>query len=156
MNRSIGIQAYTLLAFVLFHSAPADVTVLRGSGPQFPLQVDGVFLTVKHSDNGRADSSVAPLPVSWYAEIRDNIDSTYTYPQALRAKKRELAGCPKGFKYGSRLTLHYRGACVLTLLFSCGSFRAAKCITSTDPYPFVLVFTKGFCRRLERLANGGK
>ena len=144
---------FVFLSLLCGTAARADVTVMRGNGPQFPLQVDAIFLIEKFIPNGFADSSVKQLPVSFYAEVRDNIDSSFTYPQALKAGRKELAGCKKGFKYGAQVVFRNKGAWVMSLFFSCGDFGAAKCMTSTDPYPFVVVFTKGFSRKLRKLAS---
>ena len=153
MKTETIIVASIFMALLYCTAARADVTVMRGNGPQFPLQVDAIFFIVKFIANGSADSSVKQLPVSFYAEVRDNIDSSYTYPQALRAGRKELAGCKKGFRYGAQMVFRNKGARVMSLFFSCDDFGAAKCMTSADPYPFVVVFTKGFSRKLHRLAS---
>lgn len=130
-----------------------DATVLRGSGPDFPLEVDSVFFFVMYDSAGKTDSCVTALPRSFYAELRDNIDSVYNYAAALKLRRKELSGCATKPRYGSCLTFMTMGSVVLKIMFSCGDYHSGKLVTATDQYPFVVKLTKGFSERLNKLAK---
>ncbi len=131
----------------------SDVHVLRGSGPEYPLEVDSVFFFVWFDSAGRIDSLVRALPASFYAELRDNIDSVYNYATALSLRRKELSGCTSGLKYGACLSFTTLGSTTLKILFSCGDFVSGKLLTATDNYPFVVKLTKGFSVKLRKLAR---
>jgi hypothetical protein len=131
----------------------ADATVTRGSGPDFPLEIDSAFLFVWLDSAGKYDSSVRALPASMYADLRDNIDSVYNYATALSLRRKELSGCGHGPRYGSCLSFTMLGTMAVKVLFPCGSYSSAKVVTATDRYPFVVKFTKGFSERLKKLAK---
>ena len=144
--------AAALLACCALRAFP-DVSVVRGGGPDFPLDVDSVYFFAWRDSGGAADSLITPLPASLYAELRDNIDSVYNYATALSAHRKELAGCPRGRPYSSSLTFFTLGTPSLKVLFSCGNYTSAKLLTATDRYPFVVKFTKGFTGKLKKIAG---
>ena len=149
--------AAALLACYALRALP-DVSVVRGNGPDFPLDVDSVYFVAWRDSGGTADSLVKPLPLSLYAELRDNIDSVYNYATALSLHRKELVGCPRGRPhsrpYGARLAFYTLGTPSLKVLFSCGNYASAKLVTATDRYPFVVKFTKGFAGKLRKLSRG--
>jgi hypothetical protein len=153
LHRTFSCTFFWPLLFICSSFVYPDVTVTRGSGPDFPLEADSAFLFVWHDSAGKSDSSITGLPVSIYAELRENIDSVYNYATALRFKRKELSGCATGHKYGSCLSFTTLGMVTLKLLFSCGEYRSAKLLTATDQYPFVVKLTKGFSEKLRKLAK---
>jgi hypothetical protein len=140
-------------AFACASGLFADATVTRGSGPNFPLEADGVLLFVWRGLAGAADSSVTALPLSVYTELRENIDSVYNYATALKLRRKELSGCEKGPKYGACLSVTTLGTATLKVFFLRSDFRSGKILTATDRSPFVVIFTKGFSEKLKRLAK---
>jgi hypothetical protein len=142
-----------MLVAVCALSAFSDVHVLAGSGPDYPLAVDSVFFFAWFDSAGRRDSLVTALPASFYAELRDNIDSVYNYATAFSLRRKELSGCHSGLRYGSCLSFTTLGTTTLKILFSCGNFSSGKLLTATDQYPFVVKLTKGFSDKLRKLAR---
>jgi hypothetical protein len=149
--------AAALVACCALRAFP-DVSVVRGGGPDFPLDVDSVYFFAWRDSGGAADSLIKPLPVSLYAELRENIDSMYNYATALSLHRKELVGCPQGRlhsrPYGACLTFYTLGTPSLKVLFSCANYGSAKLLTATDRYPFVVKFTKGFAGKLRKIAGG--
>jgi hypothetical protein len=151
---------YRICFVLLFVAVPAcmpgvfaDATVTRGSGPDFPLEIDSAFLFVWLDSAGKYDSVVTALPASVYADLRDNIDSVYNYATALSLGRKELSGCVSGPKYGACLSFTVLGTMAVKVLFPCGNYASAKVQTATDRYPFVVKLTKGFSERLKKLAK---
>ena len=149
--------AAALLACCALRAFP-DVSVVRGGGPDFPLDVDSACFFAWHDSGGAADSLIKPLPASLYAELRDNIDSVYNYAAALSLHRKELVGCPRSRPYsrpyGACLMFYTLGTPSLKVQFSCGNYGSAKLLTATDRYPFVVKFTKGFAGELRKLSRG--
>jgi|GEM_PF-1785432 hypothetical protein len=149
----LGCAPVIMLIAVCALRAFPDVYVLKGSGPEYPLDVDSVFFFVWFDTAGRTDSLVTALPASFYAELRDNIDSVYNYATALSLRRKELSGCKGGPKYGACLSFTTLGSTTLKILFSCGDFGSGKLLTATDHYPFVVKLTRGFSAKLRKLAR---
>lgn len=153
VHRAFSRTFFWSLLFICASLVYPDVTVMHGSGPDFPLEADSAFLFVWHDSAGTSDSIITGLPASMYTELRENIDSVYNYATALRLKRKELSGCATRHKYGSCLSFTTLGTITLKLLFSCGDYRSAKLLTATDQYPFVVKLTKGFSEKLRKLAK---
>ncbi len=151
--QALGCVHAIMLVAVCALCAFPDAHVLAGSGPEYPLDVDSVFFFVWFDSVGRTDSLVTALPASFYAELRDNIDSVYNYATALSLRRKELSGCKNGLRYGSCLSFTTLGTTTLKILFSCGDFGSGKLLTGTDQYPFVVKLTKGFSAKLRKLAR---
>jgi hypothetical protein len=133
----------------------SDVTVIRSGGPTFPLQVDKVRATVYRNVGEKKDSLTVGLPVSLYAELRDNIDTIFTYADALRKRRRELSENSDHASGGSYVTFEYLGLCVMRIFFSNTGFGSGKLAAAEDRYPFVVILTKGFSKRLKKLIKIG-
>lgn len=148
-------SAGILLVFLCAAVALPDATVVQSGSPTFPLQVDNVTLTVPCSPGGKKrDSMTVRLSVSLYAELRDNIDTIFTYADALRRHRQELSGTSGGNDSArSCLRLEYMGLCVMRIFFLNGSYRSGKLIAAVDRYPFVVVLTKGLSARLKKFAG---
>jgi hypothetical protein len=131
----------------------SDATVLAGGGPEFPLDVDSVYFFAWRDSGGRVDSIVKALPISVYAELRENIDSVFNYAASLRSQRRELSGCRRGRAFPSCISCYTMGTLSLKIQFACGDFGGGKVLTATDRYPFVVRFTKGFSAKLRRLCG---
>jgi hypothetical protein len=131
-----------------------DASVLKGSGPDYPLDIDSVFFFVWYDSAGRTDSLVKALPASFYAELRDNIDSVYNYAAALARHRRELSGCSRGRPYDACLSFFTLGTASLKILFTCGDYQSGKLLTATDRYPYVVKLTRGFSAKLRKLSHG--
>jgi hypothetical protein len=134
-----------------------DASVVQSGSPTFPLQVDKAKLIIYRESAGKkADSLTLSLPVSLYAELRDNIDTVFTYADALRNRRQELSGC-RGKADGrwSCLTFEYMGLTVLRVFFSCNGYKSGKLAAAVDRYPFVVVLSKGFSTRLKKLIKTG-
>lgn len=133
--------------------------MVQSGSPTFPLQVDNVTI-VMHVRRGlgkKRDSVTVRLPVSLYAELRDNIDTVFTYADALMRHRRELAQQENAdtVHTGSYLTFEYMGLRVMSIFFSNQGFTSGKLIAAEDRYPFVVVLTKGFSVRLKKLIKTG-
>jgi hypothetical protein len=147
MFRTI-IFSYLLVHTLAVTSCFSDATVVQSGSPTFPLQADSVSLTVHRVRGNGVDSAVIGLPVSLYAELRDNIDTVFTYADALRRHRRELSQ-----SVTSCLTVGYMGICVMRIFFSNNGYRSGKLVAAVDRYPFVVVLTKGLSARLKKLAE---
>jgi hypothetical protein len=132
-----------------------DATVVQSGSPAFPLQVDNVTLIVHRSIAKKRDSVTFRLPVSFYAELRDNIDTIFTYADALRKHRRELSCTADAAHNGSSLTFEYMGLRVMSIFFPDQSCTSGKLVAAEDRYPFVVVLTKGFSARLKKLIKTG-
>jgi hypothetical protein len=127
-----------------------DGSVVQSGSPTFPLQVDRLSLRViRAAAAKKPDTASIPLPVSLYADLRDNLDTIFTYADALRKRRPELAGNPSG----PSLTIEYMGLCVMRIFFLNNSYKSGKLIASVDRYPFVVVLTRGFSARMKKLAG---
>ena len=130
------------LLLCLSRSVYPDASVLGGGGPEFPLAVDSVYYFTWHGSAGKVDSVVKALPVSVYAELRENIDSVFNYAVSLRSQRKELSGCRRGRAFSSCISCYTMGTLSLKIQFACGDFSGGKVMTATDRYPFVVKFTK--------------
>jgi hypothetical protein len=147
-----------VLIIALFASAVLpDASVVQSGSPTFPLQVDKVKLTVHRGAEKKTDSLTLPLPVSLYAELRDNIDTIFTYADALRNRRQELSGCrgKAGGALSSCLTFEYMGLTVMRVFFSCSGYKSGRLAAAVDRYPFVVVLSKGFSVRMKNLTKTG-
>jgi hypothetical protein len=134
-----------------------DASVVQSGSPTFPLQVDKVKLTVHYDAGKKTDSLTLPLPVSLYEELRENIDTVFSYADALRNRRQELSGCrgKAGDSPSSCLTFEYMGLSVMRVFFSCNGYKSGKLAAAVDRYPFVVVLSKGFSTRLKKLIKTG-
>lgn len=142
------------ILIVVFYAAGAfpDATVIQSDVPTFPLQVDEAKATVCRVHVKKEDSCTVRLPVSLYAELRDNIDTVFAYADAFRKRRPELS---ENADSGSCLTFEYMGLFVMRIFFLNGGYRSGKLVTAEDRYPFVVVLTKGFSVRLRKLIKTG-
>jgi hypothetical protein len=146
-----------LIVFMFTAVSFPDATVVQSGSPTFPLQVDKVTLFVPPEAGTKRDSLTVRLPASLYAELRDNIDTIFTYADALRRHRRELSGTFGGDEDARPcLTLEYMGLCVMRIFFVNNGFRSGKLIAAVDRYPFVVVMTRGFSARLKKLVRTGQ
>jgi hypothetical protein len=144
-------RACLLITVFCTASAIADGSVVQSGSPTFPLQVDRAVLTLRCGQGKTAPPRTVSLPVSLFAELRDNIDTMFTYADALRRRRPELAGAPEK----ACLSFEYMGVSVLRMYFPCGRFESGRLESSEDRYPFVAVLTKGFTARLKKLIKPG-
>jgi hypothetical protein len=142
---------FSMLA--LAATAFPDASVVQSGCPTFPLQVDKVTLTIAKS-SGKNPRTRA-LPLSTYEELRGNIDTIFTYADALRNRRPELAGC----EHAPILTFEYMGITVMRVIFPCEArtarnpYKSARLSAAEDRYPFVVVLTRGFSTRMKKLAD---
>jgi hypothetical protein len=134
-----------------------DATVVQSGSPTFPLQVDKLTLSVFRSSPGKKglDSATVRLPLSLYAELRDNIDTVFTYADALRRRRPELSPHPADRAAGPCLTIEYMGLWVMRLYFQSVACKSGRLIAAVDRYPFVVVLTRGFAARMKKLIKTG-
>lgn len=151
-------SAFILIVLVFAAAALPDATVVQSGSPTFPLQADKVTLSVRWAGSGKRgqDSVTVRLPVALYADMRDNIDTIFTYADALRRHRPELAASPDDAPVRPRLTIEYMGICVMQLFFQNGAYKSGKLVAAVDRYPFVVVLTRGFAARLKKLAAAGR
>ena len=147
-----------LLILTLAAAALPDATVVQSGSPTFPLQVDKVTLSVPYGCPAKRgqDSVTVRLPVALYADMRDNIDTIFTYADALRRRRPELAASPDDAPVRPRLTIEYMGICVMQMFFQNSTYKSGKLVAAVDRYPFVVVMTRGFAARMKKLAAAGK
>jgi hypothetical protein len=156
MNRTLSVAGLTVFALCVIAVFPG-VSVVQSGSPTFPLQVDKVTLTIAGRSGKKPDSRTMTLPLSTYEELRGNIDSIFTYADALRNRRRELARCA----HASCLTFEYMGIAVMRIAFPCearnarGVYRSGRLAAAEDRYPFVVVLTRGFSARLKKLTKTG-
>jgi hypothetical protein len=149
MFRTIMFSMLALAATVF-----PDASVVQSGSPTFPLQVDKVALTVVCGGGKNLVSRTVGLPLSMYEELRGNIDTIFTYADALRNRRPELAGC----EHAPILTFEYMGIPVMRVVFPCEArtarnpYTRARLSAAEDRYPFVVVLTRGFSVRLKKLA----
>ena len=152
--RRRSVAAVGALLLLISSRTFPDARVISGSGPEFPLAIDSVYFFAWHDSAGAADSAVTALPQTWYADLRNNIDSVFNYVSALRSHRKELSGCGHGCAFRSCLSFYTEGEPTLKVMFGCGDYAGGKLVTATDHYPFVVKLTKGFAAKLKRLASG--
>jgi hypothetical protein len=147
-----------LLILTLAAAALPDATVVQSGSPTFPLQVDKITLSVPYGCPAKRgqDSVTARLPVALYEDVRNNIDTIFTYADALRRHRPELAASPEDASVRPRLTIEYMGICVMRLFFQNSAYKSGKLVAAVDRYPFVVVLTRGFAARMKKLAAAGK
>jgi len=123
----------------------ADATVIQSASPAFPLEIDRVILTGKHLGVKKADT----LRLSLYDELRDNIDSVFSYADALRLHRQELSiSSETGY---ACVSFEFLGLPAMKVFLQNAQCKSAKLSAAMDHYPYVVVFTKGFSKRLRKL-----
>lgn len=152
--RSIVFSQIIILTMAVFN-AFSDATVVQSGSPTFPLRVDNVKLTKYRGQGKKQDSMTIKLPVSLYAELRDNVDTIFTYADALRKHRRELLRTTGTMRNGSCLTFEYMGLWVMRIFFSNNGYGSGKLMAAEDRYPFVVVLTRGFSARMKKLIKTG-
>ncbi len=131
----------------------ADATVIQSGSPAFPLEIDRIVLTIvnNHTKN-RVDTVSRVLRQNLYAELRDNIDTVFSYADALRLHRSELSVSAESSS--AYLTFEYLGLPAMKVFLQNPTCKSAKLSSSTDRYPYVIVFTKGFSTQLRKLLRG--
>jgi len=141
-----------ILALVVPGAFP-DAIVVQSGSPTFPLQVDNVKLSEGRGAGKETDTLSLQLPISLYADFRDNVDTMLTYADALRKHRPEISTAEGNKEPRRVLAFEYMGLCVMQVFFSGTGFSSGKLVATEDRYPFVVILTKGFSARLERLAR---
>jgi hypothetical protein len=150
MLREIIIFPLIIVA-VVAGTAFSDAIVVQSGSPTFPLQVDKVTLSAVRVTKKKSDTVSAVLPVSLYADFRDNVDTMLTYADALRLRRPELSGGNARYV----LTFEYMGLCVMQVFFRGKRLSSGKLVAAVDRYPFVVILTRGFSARMEKLMRAG-
>jgi hypothetical protein len=145
--------AVTFVVSLCIAAAFPDGAVVLSGGPTFPLQVDKVKLWTIHAKGKKFDTSSVLFPVSLYGEFRDNIDTVFTYVEALRKHRPELAISSDSLAGRPCLSFEYMGLWVVRVFFLNNGFKSGKLVAAVDRYPFVVIMTRGFSKRLEKLAG---
>jgi hypothetical protein len=147
--------AACLVLAVMDLPASGQLAVIGGGGPLFPWKVDTVKLVIKFERSGkRVDSLVAPLDTALYESLKRNIDSTIHYVDAVRRKRPEICGAPKGPKFDAVLHCIKGNKRVVQVSFCRRQMGSGLLDVKSERYPYVVTFKPDFAHTLDSLAVG--
>ena len=153
MHRFFILQPILLVAFSF--SAFGQLSVIGGGGPLFPWKVDSVDLVVKFKKaKNRVDSLVMPLDTGIFQELKNSIDSTIHYVDAVLKKRLEIGGNATGPKFDALLHFLRDKKRAVQVSFSHKSMHSALLDVKAEKYPFVVTFKPEFTHKLDSLAAG--
>jgi hypothetical protein len=141
-----------VLFFFCAQKVCADASVISSKGPTFPLELDSIYLIVHSNKTDKKDSLKINLALAFFTDMQEHVDSVFSYAEALRRQRKELS-----YKYvlgdgGACLVVITKGAVSFKVFFIPKKFGSGKVYASGDKYPSVIVFTKGFEKRLKTIA----
>jgi len=141
------------ILFIIFISCLdlyAEVGLVSCRGPAFPAEVDSIICIVKnvHSGKQRVDSSGCSLPLTFFEDFRNNIDSVINYVDAVKLKRPEISGCSKGIKFRNSIEFFSNKKIVMKISFSCRSFNGGLLDVRAEKYPYAVVFKQDFVRKI--------
>jgi hypothetical protein len=156
-NKALCIHGHSIAPIVLLitfsFSAFGQLSVIGGGGPLFPWKVDSVDLVVKFKKaKNRVDSLVMPLDTGIFQELKNSIDSTIQYVDAVLKKRQEIGGNATGPKFDALLHFLLNKKRAVQVSFSHRSMHSALLDVKAEKYPFVVTFKPQFAHKLDSLA----
>jgi hypothetical protein len=153
VKRRSFFAALALSVCAMAHGAFGQLSVVSGTGPDYPLKADSIVLMKAAGRPPHVrDSMVTALPPDFLDELKNNVDSVFNYVDAVRLRREEITGCVHGVKYGSCIRFFNEKKQVMKISFPCKRFSVGLLDVIADKYPYAVTFKPEFVKKMERLA----
>ena len=139
-------------AILLLYAASTfcQLSVISGKAPAYPPKVDAiVFSAGSAKARTKAKLPHDTLPVNFYEDFTANIDSTISYVDAVRLKRKELGGSAHGVKFIAYLNFFLNAKRTVKVSFMENKFGSALIDLSSEKYPFIAVFKPALAKKLQ-------